>query len=178
MISLTELSAKITAEKSVALFCHIRPDGDSLGSGFALKLVAEKFGKRVDFVCDSDKPRHYEFLTDFDQLNNPQLKSYDTVISVDCADESRLGKYYNQFRKAKVSINIDHHATNPQFGKVKYVYPDASSTCEVIFNLIEKEIKITPDIATMLYLGLSTDTGHFRHDNSTARAHIVARKLI
>ncbi|MBR2988557.1 MAG: bifunctional oligoribonuclease/PAP phosphatase NrnA, partial [Clostridia bacterium] len=75
------LISYIKSSKDILIVCHIRPDGDSLGSGFALKLVAEKFGKRVDFVCDSDKPRHYEFLTNFDQLNNPQLKSYDTVIS-------------------------------------------------------------------------------------------------
>lgn len=178
----SQLINYIKKSKLVLIICHIRPDGDSLGSGFALKKIAESFGKRVDFVCDSDKPAHYEFLPDYSELNNIKYSDknskYDLVIAVDCGDESRMGKYYSQFKKAKVSVNIDHHITNNNFGAVAYVYPDYSSTCELIYDMIEGDYKIDKTVATYLMLGISTDTGHFRHNNTSENTMKVASKLL
>jgi phosphoesterase RecJ-like protein len=143
-----------------------------------LRAIAKSFGKQVDFVCDSDKPSHYAFLPEYDEFNVKKFDKYDLVISVDCADESRLGRYYSYFKKAKVAVNIDHHITNPQFGAVAHVEPTASSTCELIYDLISDDYKIDKEVATYLYLGISTDTGHFRHNNTTTHTFEVASKLL
>lgn len=172
------LISQIKSSKTLLIVCHIRPDGDSLGSGFALKRIAEKFGKKVDIVFDSDKPQHYAFLDGFDELNQIKYEKHDLVIAVDCGDESRLGRYYTNFKRAKVNINIDHHRTNDNYGTISRVNPNASSTCELIYDLICNEIEIDSEVATMLYLGISTDTGHFRHNNTTKHTLFVASKLV
>ena len=172
------LIGHIKSSKKVLIICHIRPDGDSLGSGFALKRIAEKYGKLVDIVCDSDKPQHYAFLPNYDDLNQMKYEKHDLVIAVDCADENRLGKYYSNFKRAKVNMNIDHHQTNTQYGMFVRVKPQASSTCEVVYDLIHNDYKIDKEVATLLYLGISTDTGHFRHNNTTEHTLFVASKLI
>ncbi len=168
----------IKKSKNVLVVCHIRPDGDSLGAGFSVKRIAEKLGKNVDFVCDSDKPEHYSFINGFDELNDKKLKVYDLAIAVDCADEQRLGKYYAVFQKCKNSICIDHHGTNRGFAKLNVISPEKSSACELLFDLIEEDNVIDAEIATLLYLGVSTDTGNFMHDNTKPETLLTASKLL
>jgi phosphoesterase RecJ-like protein len=140
--------------------------------------IAKDLGKSVDFVTDSDKPMHYSFLKGFDELNDKKYSGYDLGIAVDCADEARLGKYLHAYNKCRNTINIDHHGTNRGFGKENYVSPDCSSTCELLYSLIKDEIEITPDVATYLYLGISTDTGNFMHDNTAPSTLLAASELL
>ncbi len=168
----------IKKAERILIICHVRPDGDSLGSGFALKKIAEKFGKSVDFVTDSDKPQHYAFIKCFNELNDVKYSSYDLGIAVDCADDLRLGKWFSVFNKCSNTINIDHHRTNNRFAKLNYVYPEKSSACEVIYDLISADNVIDADIATLLYLGISTDTGNFMHNNTKSGTLAVASKLL
>ena len=129
---------------------HIRPDGDCLGAGFALKRIAEKEGKKVDFVTDSPLPAQYSFIDGFDSLNDIKFQDYDLGIAVDCADDLRLGKYLQKFKKCKVTFNIDHHRTNNRFAVFNIVAPDKSSTCELLYDLIKDDGVIDKDAAKML----------------------------
>ena len=164
--------------KNVLIVCHIRPDGDCLGSGFALMRIAEKLGKKVDFVCDSPFPPAYSFIKDHEKLNEIKCDSYDLAIAVDCADSARMGSFGEAFRKCPETINIDHHKTNDRFGKVNFVVPDLSSTCELLYSLIKNDNVIGADEATDLYLGLSTDTGNFMHSNTTPDTLTTASELL
>ncbi len=168
----------IKAAKNVLIVCHIRPDGDCLGSGFALTRIAEKLGKNVDFVCDSPFPPAYSFIKDAAKLNDVKYGDYDLAIAVDCAESARMGKYGEDFARSKSTINVDHHKTNDRFGKVNYVIPDLSSTCELLFSLIKDDGVIGADEATYLYLGLSTDTGNFMHSNVTPKTLETAAELL
>lgn len=168
----------IKKAKNVLVVCHIRPDGDSLGAGFSVKRIAEKLGKKVDFVSDSDRPMHYSFIDGFNELNDKKLTNYDLGIAVDCADESRLGKYIVPFKKCRHTICIDHHGTNKGFAHENFIVPDKSSACELLFELICDDDIIDKEIATLLYLGLSTDTGNFMHDNTKEETLAVASKLL
>lgn len=87
----------IEKTENVFIVCHVRPDGDCLGAGFAVMRVCEKLGKKVDFVCDSPLPAHYAFLPDGKKLNDEKFCGYDLAIAVDCADEFRMGKYGDVF---------------------------------------------------------------------------------
>lgn len=169
---------RIKNAERILIVCHIRPDGDSLGSGFALKKIAEKFGKSVDFVSDSDRPSHYSFIKCFNELNDKKYSNYDLGIAVDCADDTRLGKWLAVFDKCRYTINIDHHRTNNRFAQVNFVYPEKSSACEVVYDLIAADGVIDADIATLLYLGISTDTGNFMHNNTKPETLATASKLL
>ena len=169
---------RIRKAETILIVCHIRPDGDCLGAGFSLKKIAENLGKKVDFVSDSDKPKQYSFIDGFDSLNDVKYDGYDLGIAVDCGDDARLGKYLIPFKKCKHTINIDHHGTNNYFAEENYVEPYISSTCELLFSIIENENVIDKEIATLLYLGLSTDTGNFMHNNTAPSSLLVASKLL
>lgn len=174
----TEIINAINAADTVLVVGHIRPDGDCVGSALAMRRICEKLGKTADAVCDADKPYSYEFLPDYQNFCAPRYKKYDLFIAVDCATQNRLGEYRAQLESAKNSINIDHHCTNEVYGKINHIVPDACSTCYILFDLF-KDVDglIDRDIATMLYTGLSTDTGHFMHSNTDADVFRTAAAL-
>ncbi len=166
---------KITAEiidailrsNNVLVCGHIRPDGDCIGSALAMRRICEKLGKNADAVCDAEKPHSFSFLPDYDYFCAPRFEKYDLFIAVDCAVDKRLGEYFKQMTDAKTVIDIDHHPTNDGYGDINYINERASSTCEIIYSLFCDTDLLDAESATMLYTGLSTDTGHFMHSNTT-----------
>lgn len=174
MMTITEILNKC---KNILIIGHMRADGDCLGAGLALKLALEKCGKAVDFVCDSELPP-FDFMPFFDTVNKPALTSYDAVIAEDCGDKLRMGKYKANFNSAKVTLNIDHHISNNNFGEYNFVKPALSSTCEVLYDLIKPLNLIDKDIAICLFVGLSTDTGHFIHNTTTQKVFAMASDLM
>ena len=157
---------------------HQRPDGDCLGSGLSVLRLCEKFGKKVDMLCDSDNPAQYSFMPGYARLNEKLYSNYDLLVVVDCGDIYRIVKYQLYIKSIPESFNIDHHKTNNRFGKYNYVFPNASSTCELVFDLIKSETEIDETTASLLYVGLSTDTGHFMHSNTTAKVLDTASSLV
>jgi phosphoesterase RecJ-like protein len=135
VISLTELSAKITAEKSVALFCHIRPDGDTLGAALAFKLALNNLGIKAEVFCEDTVPPRFLFLSEISTVKSCLDGDYGAFIAVDCADISRLGCFAEKFLAHKNTYSIDHHISNGRFAKVNYVL-ETSSNCENILHLI------------------------------------------
>lgn len=163
---------------NVAIITHIRPDADALGSACSFKLVLEKMGKTADIYCDSEIPSNYDFIKYITKINNPQNINYDTVVALDCADMSRMGKYVDLFTKVETSINIDHHATNDRFGKYNIV-EIVSSTGEILFSLYNAlKVKLDKFIATALYSAIASDTGCFQHSNTTATVHRIVARLM
>ncbi|MCH5155562.1 MAG: bifunctional oligoribonuclease/PAP phosphatase NrnA [Clostridiales bacterium] len=174
----TEILNAIKAAQTVLVVGHVRPDGDCVGSVMAMRHICEKLGKTADAMCDCDKPDTYAFLPEYEYFCAPRYKQYDLFISVDCATESRLGECRAFLVGAKNSINIDHHATNPKYCKINYVDGDACSTCYILYNMF-KDVDglLDGESAAMLYTGLSTDTGHFMHSNTTAEVFSTAAEL-
>lgn len=169
------LDALIENAQSIAVAAHIRPDGDCLGAALAVKEILSGRGKPCDFLCDAEVPWQYSFMPKVSSMNEKREKSYDLFISVDCADEARLGNIAEVMKKSKNTVNIDHHISNTHFAALNIVSPDASSTCEMIFDLFDSEIQ--GDAAIDIYVGLSTDTGHFMHSNTTSRVLEIAAQL-
>lgn len=177
------INAELRDVKSIAIAGHIRPDGDCVGSCTALYLYleqnSEKFGiNKVDVYLET-------FGNEFNVLDGTnKIKhtyeteySYDLFISLDCGSLDRLGTAIKYFNTAKKTINIDHHISNQLFAQVNHVIPDASSTCEVLFDLMDEEL-ITKNIAEALYVGIIHDTGVFKHSNTTEKTMNIAGKLI
>lgn len=167
----------ITAAQTVLVCGHIRPDGDCIGAALAMRAICEKLGKTADAVCDAEKPVAFEFLPDYGKFCIPRFKSYDLFIAVDCANDKRLGVYREMLLSAKNTVDIDHHPTNNRYGNINHIDGNACSTCALLFEMFENTGLIDKNIATMLYTGLSTDTGHFMHSNTTDVAFDTAAKL-
>ncbi len=178
MISLSELSSKLKQEKSVALFCHIRPDGDTLGSALALSNALKNLGIRAQVFCDDVVPARFFFLDAVKTVKRELDGEYSAFVAIDCADGSRLGNFYDAFIKHKNTYSIDHHVSNTRYAKVNYVV-DNSSNCENVLALIENlDTDIDKEIATLLVMGIMTDTGNFKHKNVSANTMHSAGKMV
>ncbi|ABR48823.1 phosphoesterase, RecJ domain protein [Alkaliphilus metalliredigens QYMF] len=167
--------------KKLAVISHVNPDADSLGSIMALGLALQKNCQSITIcVCDHI-PNALSFLPFINTATNYHLTEstqYDICFVLDCADEKRLGESQGILDKSHQIINIDHHVSNGFFGDINSVNPHASSTSEIIYELlIDNNITITPDIATCLYAGIVGDTGNFLYDNTSAQTHYIAGRL-
>ncbi|WP_130837024.1 DHH family phosphoesterase [Lachnoclostridium sp. Marseille-P6806] len=182
---------EIRNAKTVGISGHVNPDGDAVGSAVGLGLFIEKAlpGARVDIFAEDFKESLREYMPATDRIcfePRADVSRYDVFIAVDTADD-RLGDVRPFFRNAVRTINIDHHESNTGCAMTNYIYPDASSTCELVYDLIMKET--LPDgkpaetlldepIARALYIGLITDTGVFRYANTSEHTMRVGGHLL
>ena len=175
-----EIAEKLKKAKSVAIFCHARPDGDALGAGLAMLLALQNAGKSVIMCCEDLPPEKFAFLSAMSYVRRglPTKTEYDTFVSVDCADVSRMGIFADAYLKfAGTTINIDHHVSNSGYGKLNFVI-DCPATCEVLTDLFSvAEFEITKDIADLLLVGLITDSGNFTHLDVGENTFKAAAKL-
>lgn len=164
------------------LVTHESPDGDALGSLRAAKLALESLGKDIVMYLSGDAPlpKEYEFLDLHDLPRELPGDAADRVlVALDCANRERIGQDTAFVGDAPLTVNIDHHQDNTRFGDVNLVVADASSTSEVLRDLLaELEVKLTPEVAEALYVALATDTGRFGHTNTTSKAFRLAAELV
>jgi len=171
--------------KKVFIMPHISVDGDGLGSSLALGLALEKIGTSVEVWLEEDVPNVYNFLPGsklvkvYNSESNLPGEGIGTVVALDAGDLSRLGKRVEIFNNAEITINIDHHNTNDQFAQYNFVNVTSSSVGEILYQLIKMMgIEFDTDIATCLYVAISTDTGGFRYSNTTSVTHQIAGDLL
>ena len=175
---LEKLAEQIKDAQKIAIFNHINPDGDALGSAFALKLILEKMGKQAEvFLRDGDDTlKEYEVLYK-GETTDLKASDCDLKIAVDCADLDRLGDLKEQFEGNTAAI--DHHITHKVFADTTVVRPDSPATGEIIFDVAQAlGVKLTREIAHNLYTAIMCDTGSFKYSSTTAKTHIVAAELI
>lgn len=174
-----DIKNAIDDAEDILLITHIQPDGDTLGSSFALKNMLDRMGKHADVCCDGQMPSRYDTLFEGTLINSQNItKAYDLMITLDCADLSRLGKARELFKKAKTTINIDHHITNDKFAKINYI-AEASSVGEIIFELMHM-MGIAQDAhsAKYIYIAISTDTGNFTYSNTSKKCLVYVSQLV
>ncbi len=168
--------------KTFIVATHINPDPDALASQLAIALYLKSLGKKVFAVGEDVVCARYAFLPGASMIKkiDPRKKIlYDAAVVVDCGDLGRTGAVKKLFNPDCPVINIDHHITNDFFGTVNHVVPNASSTAEIIYDLFESlKFQIDKKIAALLYLGIMTDTGSFRFENTTSRTHQVVSRLL
>ncbi len=181
-MSFSSILKNISHYKTFVIATHVNPDPDALASQLAVALYLKALGKKVFVFAEDIVPDRYTFLPGQSLVKKVDIKkkiAYDAAIVVDCGDLSRVGAVKKILDPLKPIINIDHHITNDFFGSVNHVVPQASSTAEVIFDLFEfAKFKIDKKIATLLYLGIMTDTGSFRFENTTSRTHRIVSDLL
>jgi len=160
---------------SIAIGGHVRPDGDCVGSCLGVYLyVREQFPDKQIHVYLESIPTPFLFLKGADEIRHeiPENEIYDLFIALDCGDKGRLGFSAPLFDAAKRTFCVDHHVSNQAFADENCIEPDASSTSELVCDLLNVE-NISKNVAECLYLGIVHDTGVFRHScthPSTMRA--------
>ncbi|NQT07150.1 MAG: bifunctional oligoribonuclease/PAP phosphatase NrnA [Candidatus Omnitrophica bacterium] len=160
---------------------HIGPEGDSIGSQFAFKILLEKLGKKAVVVNDAKPPSQYDFLdVNDDIITNVNKKiDYEAIAVLDCPVIKRIGKVERYIKKDKAIINVDHHISNSEFGSVNWVEPYMSSCGEMVYNLYKAlKVPINYRSAFFLYLAIVMDTGSFAYENTSPDTHAIASELI
>lgn len=173
--------ASLQSANAPLVLSHYNPDGDALGSSLALYLGLKSLGKSAKIINESSVPERYLFMPSVkDITNTPEGINYDIVAACDCGDRKRLGDVLGPKLSSSVPLlNIDHHASNTKFGSINWVEAEASSTSEMIYEvLVALGVKLNQEIALNLLTGLVTDTGSFRYSCTTPRTLEVAAKLI
>lgn len=160
----------------ILILCHRNPDGDTLGSGFALLRALKAIGKRAKLSCDDKIPEKFSYL--YSNISEDDFEEK-FIVSVDVAERKLLGENYNEKYGDRVNLALDHHGTSRLFAAMTYCEPESASACEILFAVIKAlGAEIKSDIASCLYTGISTDTGCFRYSNVTPRTHRIAAELI
>ncbi len=177
MLSLDKILEETT---SVAIAGHVRPDGDCVGSCLATyNYIKENYPAiSVDLYLEPI-PNLFKFLKSANEIKNECDidRSYDLFIAQDCGDIDRLGKAGKYFQSAKQTLCIDHHKSNQSFADVNYIFPNASSTSELVFELLNEK-KISKEIAECIYVGIIHDTGVFQYSSTSSKTMNVAGRLM
>ncbi len=178
MIKLNELSKKIKGESKFALFLHIHPDGDAVGSSLALMLALKKIGIEADVFCEDKIPEKFSYLKGVNVIQNALNCTYPAFMALDSGDLNRLGKFSVEFENHKNTYSIDHHISNTYYAKTNYVC-DLPSNSENVYNLInELQIEIDSDIANCLATGIITDTGNLKHKGVKSETIRILANLV
>ena len=177
-LSLAEMAEQLKKLKSATIFCHMRPDGDTLGAAMGLKCLLESVGAVCSVVCEGPIPEKFWFLDGMKEIGAKPDAEAEAYIAVDCSDERRLGSLCDTFCRAKKrKFNIDHHVSNTRFGDFYHI-EDRAATCEIMTELAAYFAPLTPTAANYLLLGISSDSGNFAHSNVTSSTFLAAAKLV
>jgi phosphoesterase RecJ-like protein len=168
---------------TVSIACHVNPDTDALGSMLGLANHLRTLG--IETVCSYpneplDLPRWSSFLPGADAIvpSGDFPKEPEVMVTCDCASFDRLGPLGHAASKARELIWIDHHRSNDGLGTIRLVDPAASSTCELVVELIDAiGGEMSDASAVCLYAGLVTDTGRFQYEATRPETLRVAARL-
>ncbi len=176
-----EVVAELNKRSTFVMVSHVKPDGDTLGSGLALGLALKKLGKRVHYFQQDAVPRNLRFLADTELVSRdlPADLPADTLwVFGDMSDTARAGEFLPKVDRENV-LDIDHHLGNAHFGAFNYVLPHECSTGTCVMHLLRGlKIEIDADIATCLLTTIMTDTGGFMHSNTTPEVLMLAAELM
>ena len=168
---MTELANFLRAHDDYAVFGHISPDGDTAGSCIGIALALQALGKRVEVCLPEGMPEMYKnFACTLEIIPDAKLPfPPKTGLAVDVSELPRLGGNEALYASCEHTATLDHHATNPGFGEVCIVDGGAAATGELAVELIEElGVELTREMATWLYIAISTDSGRFGYTSTRA----------
>ncbi|MFZ0683197.1 MAG: bifunctional oligoribonuclease/PAP phosphatase NrnA [Candidatus Cybelea sp.] len=179
--SVKEVAEELHRRSSFVMVSHVKPDGDTLGSGLALGLALKKSGKNVWYFQQDSVPRNLRFLPDAELVSNelPQAVRDDALyVFCDMSDWRRAGDLLPPVARENM-LDIDHHLGNSLFGKLNFVLEKECSTGSVVMRILrELGVAIDARIATCILAAIMTDTGAFMHSNTTPEVLEVSAELM
>ncbi len=185
----------LAQSETLVLTCHVRPDGDAIGSMLGLGEALEASGKRVFYFCEDRPGQNLLFLPGTDKLEHTPPEPFPagaSLVVLDCSEAQRIGEHGERLvEQAERLIVMDHHlgqdmcrdypksAPDPDTRCVQYINPDIFATGAICFAVIDElGWNISPDMATNFYAAILTDTGSFVHSNTTSLAFEMAARLV
>ncbi len=184
---LGSIQTALNAEQHIAVLSHYNPDPDAFGSSVGLSVALRSMGKEVVTINESGALPRYHYIRGAELVQKELPAGFPGILVVcDCGDLRRVGdSLVDAVSKARLVINIDHHASNTQFGHVNYVLEHASSSSELVFELLEymgffghPHDSAMAAVSSGLYAGIVSDTGSFRYSNTSERTFAVAQRLV
>lgn len=171
------------AAARVLISSHVRPDPDAIGSVLAVREAVLQMGGTPISVMEDECPLRCKVLPGAEAIlvakEHMDLAPFDWVIIVDAGNRERIGEVEQFISKHAKIANIDHHISNTKFGDLVLLDCDAAASGEVLFEIFtELGIRVTQSVATNLLAGIITDTGRFRHSNTSPTALRVAAALV
>ena len=180
--ALAEAASAIAGAETIALACHVNPDGDALGSMLGLYHVLRAAGRNV--VASFSNPfvvaPHYRELPGLELLTAPEdfPGEPDVMITFDCGSLNRLGDLEPAAKAAHELVVIDHHISNDRYGTINLVEPEAAASGWVVLRLVDElHLPLNREAAVCLYAALVCDTGRFQYDTTTPEVFDMARRL-
>lgn len=174
-IDLTDAAKRLTAFDNVLILTHLHPDGDTLGSAFALCRGLRALHKRAKVVCSDAIPEKYAYM--WRDLAEYQEFSPDRIVAVDVASPQLLGTLHQY--EGRIDLCVDHHPSNTLYAAETAVDPTAAATAEMIYQiLLDMDVPLDEKIADCIFTGLSTDTGCFRYSNVTPHTMRIAADMM
>ena len=175
---LDEVLKNIEQRQRFVLTSHARPDGDAVSSTLACDEILRQMGKQTEIVLHDGVPRVYQHLPFVDRVKKTDhvATRYDAAILLECdsIQRTRVNGLEGQFL-----INIDHHKSGRPFGHVNWIDPTAVATGELVYKLARAAgVKITPEIATCIYMAVITDSGSFMFEGTNEHTFELARELV
>ena len=170
-----EAAALLERQDNILILTHRRPDGDTVGSAAALCLALRGKGKTAYVLPNEDAT--VRIGTYYNGVEAPAGFEPDFVVSVDIAG---VGLFHDSAKKYahRVDLVIDHHPSNEHFGRENCVDDTCAACGELVYDICCRLGSVTPEMARLLYVAVSTDTGCFVYSNVTARTHRVAATLM
>jgi phosphoesterase RecJ-like protein len=179
--SSSEIPQLLRNQDRFVVVTHVNPDGDAVGSLLGMYLALREMGKKVWPLADRPFPGTYDFLPGAsDLITDPKIvDSPNWILTLDVAEEYRIAGDISGFRDKARVINIDHHPTNPAFGDINFIVPKATSTAEVVHQILkEAGYSISANVGKCLYTGLITDTGGFRFAGVNSHTLQMAAEML
>ena len=173
----------IDNSQKILLISHRKPDGDTLGACTSMYNALKTEGKELTLACIDEIPERYSFMPDTKEyIHEFDFREFDLLIVCDAGASYMTNyhvKYPDIFKGDVPVINIDHHASNDNFGKVNIVNTSAASATMIVYRFFKFfGYEITPNMATGILTGLYNDTGSFMHQNTTPEALKIAGEMV
>ncbi len=188
---LNTLKKLLSTKRNIAIIPHKNPDGDAIGSTLALWHYLTNSDHNAAIVSPNDFPKFLKWMPGADQIlnfekENSQAKSKienaDVIFTLDFNHLGRVGQMTETLESADATfVMIDHHQEPSDYATIMYSDVAMSSTCEMVYNLIQKlgDVQhITPAMANCIYTGIMTDTGSFKFSATTSNTHRVVADLL
>ncbi len=178
-ITTAEIADIIEKKDNIAVICHIRPDGDTVGSAFGLKFGYPE--KNIAVVCGHTVPKRLMFIADGQEIYLPNELPFepDFVISVDTANFELIGDgTLAALGKERADIKIDHHLSGEEMASLCYTDHTSAACAEIIYEILAEKNRVTKSAASALYAAIASDTGCFKYSNTTPKTHIIAARTI
>jgi phosphoesterase RecJ-like protein len=177
-----KIAGALRGATAIGVACHVRPDGDAIGSLVAFARSMALAGKTVRALSEDGVPSNLQFLTfsDIVEKSSGDPLELDVAVALDTATKERLGeRTLKCFSRAESLINFDHHPTNPRYGHLNYIDVASPATGQIIYEfLVGRGFPQDDAIRESLFAAISTDTGSFQFSSTTARTHRIVAELI